>query len=131
MYNKEERRLEVFFDHNMNSLINLNSYGHDIEASWLVDRSVEILDDPKYMDKIKLQTVKLKTKRSFFKKGTCSRTFFYILNREFGYPMDAHFFVYLGLTYKSLRKYRKIIKDKYSQIDQINLDWLHLFKILV
>lgn len=36
----------------------------------------------------------------------------------------AHFFVYLGLTYKSLWKYRKIIKNKYSQIDQINLDWL-------
>ncbi|NQU80885.1 MAG: C-GCAxxG-C-C family protein, partial [Bacteroidetes bacterium] len=32
--------------------------------------------------------IKLKTKRVFLKKGTCSRTFFYILNREFGYPMD-------------------------------------------
>ncbi len=38
--------------------------------------------------------------------------------------MYAHFFVYLGLTYISLWKYRKIIKNKYSQIDQINLDWL-------
>jgi AraC-like DNA-binding protein len=38
--------------------------------------------------------------------------------------MYAHFFVYLGLTYQSLLKYRKIIKDNYSQIDQINLDWL-------
>ncbi len=38
--------------------------------------------------------------------------------------MYAHFFVYLGLTYKSLWKYRLIIKNKYSQIDQINLDWL-------
>ena len=38
--------------------------------------------------------------------------------------MYAHIFVYLGLTYKSLWKYRKIIKNNYSQIDQINLDWL-------
>jgi AraC-like DNA-binding protein len=38
--------------------------------------------------------------------------------------MYAHFFVYLGLTNKSLWKYRRIIKNKYSQIDQINLDWL-------
>jgi AraC-like DNA-binding protein len=38
--------------------------------------------------------------------------------------MYAHIFIYLGLTYKSLWKYRKIIKNKYSQIDQINLDWL-------
>ena len=36
----------------------------------------------------------------------------------------AHFFAYLGLTYKSLQKYRQIIKNNYSQIDQINLDWL-------
>ncbi len=38
--------------------------------------------------------------------------------------MYVHLFVYLGLTYKSLWKYRLIIKNKYSQIDQINLDWL-------
>ena len=38
--------------------------------------------------------------------------------------MYGHFFVYIGLSYKSLRRYRRIIKDQYSQIDQINLDWL-------
>ncbi len=37
---------------------------------------------------IKSETVKLKAKRTFIKKGTCSRTFFYILDREFGYPRD-------------------------------------------
>jgi AraC-like DNA-binding protein len=36
----------------------------------------------------------------------------------------AHFFVYLGITFKSLWKYRQIIRNKYSQIDQINLNWL-------
>lgn len=44
------------------------------------------------------------------------------------YPVSAllyvHFFVYLGMTFKSLHRYRQIIKNKYSQIDQINLDWL-------
>jgi mannobiose 2-epimerase len=52
VYNPKERRLEVFFDQDMNSLIDLNSYGHDIEASWLIDRGVEVLDDPNYADKI-------------------------------------------------------------------------------
>jgi cellobiose epimerase len=52
VYNPKERRLEVFFDDEMNSLIDLNSYGHDIEASWLIDRGVEILGDPKYFDMI-------------------------------------------------------------------------------
>lgn len=40
------------------------------------------------MKTIKSETVKLKAKRTFIKKGTCSRTFFYILDREFGFPLD-------------------------------------------
>ena len=33
---------------------------------------------------------KLNTKKTFLKKGTCSQAFFYILNREFGYPSNEH-----------------------------------------
>lgn len=40
------------------------------------------------MSWIKSKKVNLKAKRAFLKKGTCSRTFFYILNREFGHPRD-------------------------------------------
>jgi len=40
------------------------------------------------MKTIKSKKLQLKTKRVFLKKGTCSRTFFYILNREFGYSHD-------------------------------------------
>ncbi len=40
------------------------------------------------MKAIKSKTVKLRATRTFIKKGTCSRTFFYILDREFGYPRD-------------------------------------------
>ncbi|MCK4889582.1 MAG: C-GCAxxG-C-C family protein [Candidatus Aminicenantes bacterium] len=36
----------------------------------------------------KSNKIKRDTKRVFLKKGTCSRTFFYLLNREFGYPID-------------------------------------------
>ena len=45
LYNEEKQRLEVFFDRNMNSLIDLHSYGHDIETSWLVDRALDIYGD--------------------------------------------------------------------------------------
>lgn len=38
------------------------------------------------MNWIKQERVRLKTKRTFLKQGTCSRTFFYILNREYGNP---------------------------------------------
>lgn len=40
------------------------------------------------MRTIKSETVKLKAKRTFLKKGSCSRTFFYLLDREFGFPRD-------------------------------------------
>ncbi|NLO86451.1 MAG: N-acylglucosamine 2-epimerase [Clostridiales bacterium] len=36
VYNPEKGRLDVFFDGAFRSLIDLESYGHDIEASWLL-----------------------------------------------------------------------------------------------
>lgn len=45
MYNTERERLEVFFDSNLKSLLDLHSYGHDIEASWLIDRALAVTAD--------------------------------------------------------------------------------------
>lgn len=45
VYNPEKRRQEVFFDGEWNSLIDLHSYGHDIESSWLLDRGCRVLGD--------------------------------------------------------------------------------------
>ena len=46
IYRPDLHRQEVFFDRDWNSLIDLHSYGHDIETSWLVDRGCEVLGDP-------------------------------------------------------------------------------------
>ena len=46
IWNPERRRQEVFFDMDYHSLIDLYSYGHDIETSWLADRTLDLLDDP-------------------------------------------------------------------------------------
>ena len=45
VWNPEKRRQEVFFDHEYHSLIDLYSYGHDIETSWLADHTLDVLDD--------------------------------------------------------------------------------------
>ncbi len=37
IYNSKDGHLEVFFDHSLNSIANMHSYGHDIEAAWLID----------------------------------------------------------------------------------------------
>ena len=50
------KRQEVFFDKDYNSLIDLYSYGHDIETAWLLDRTLEILDEKEYTDKMSLIT---------------------------------------------------------------------------
>ncbi len=52
LYNQEKRRQEVFFDRNWNSLIDLYSYGHDIEAAWLLDRGCKVLGDPALTERI-------------------------------------------------------------------------------
>jgi mannobiose 2-epimerase len=45
VYNSDSHILEVFFDKKMNSIADIHSYGHDIEASWLIDRALEVLND--------------------------------------------------------------------------------------
>ena len=52
VYNPALKRQEVFFDKNYNSIIDLHSYGHDIETAWLMDRSLEVLGDDSYTQKI-------------------------------------------------------------------------------
>lgn len=43
MYSPDKRRLEVFFDRDYRSLLDMQSFGHDIEASWLMWDAVEAL----------------------------------------------------------------------------------------
>ncbi|MCI2048940.1 MAG: AGE family epimerase/isomerase [Lachnospiraceae bacterium] len=52
VWNPELRRQEVFFDRDMHSILDLYSYGHDIETSWLMDFGVEVLGEPAYRDLI-------------------------------------------------------------------------------
>lgn len=50
VYNQELGRQEVFFDRAWNSLIDLYSYGHDIETAWLIDRGCQVLGDNHYTE---------------------------------------------------------------------------------
>lgn len=52
VYNPAKHRQEVFFDANYNTILDLHSYGHDIETAWLMDRGVEVLGDPEYEEKM-------------------------------------------------------------------------------
>lgn len=53
IWNPVKRRQEVFFDMEYNSLIDLYSFGHDIETSWLADRTLDALGDAALTAKIR------------------------------------------------------------------------------
>lgn len=52
VYNPELHRQEVFFDEHWNTILDLHSYGHDIETAWLIDRGVEVIGEKKYEEKM-------------------------------------------------------------------------------
>lgn len=49
IFNGEKNCLRVFFDKELNEIGNIHSYGHDIEATWLIDRACEVIDDRRLM----------------------------------------------------------------------------------
>ncbi len=51
IFDDENDKLLVFFDRELNVIGDIHSYGHDIEASWLMDRAVEVLGDKAYIEK--------------------------------------------------------------------------------
>ncbi len=52
VYDPKLHRQEVFFDADYNSLIDLHSYGHDIESSWLIDWGCGLLGDRELSESI-------------------------------------------------------------------------------
>ncbi len=56
VFNPEKVQLEVFFDAKLHTISDLYSYGHDIEASWLLDRACEVLDDEEETEKTNAYT---------------------------------------------------------------------------
>lgn len=52
IYNPKLHRQEVFFDREMHSILDLHSYGHDIETAWLIRRGTDVLGDEAYEKKM-------------------------------------------------------------------------------
>jgi mannobiose 2-epimerase len=57
--NGETGRMTLFFDENWNSKSDIISFGHDIEASWLLQEAAEIVLEPALFDEVKTLTLKM------------------------------------------------------------------------
>lgn len=53
VYHPKRHRQEVFFDREMHSILDLHSYGHDIETAWLIQRGCEVLGEVSYLEKMR------------------------------------------------------------------------------
>lgn len=54
IYNKETTFIGVFFDRNWNSILDIKSFGHDIEASWLLDDAIKAaeIEEERYVQMV-------------------------------------------------------------------------------
>lgn len=59
IYFKEDARLLVFFNKNLNVIGDIHSYGHDIEATWLMDRACEVLGDETFTEEVSAMNKKI------------------------------------------------------------------------
>lgn len=59
IYFKEDARLLVFFNKNLNVIGDIHSYGHDIEATWLMDRACEVLGDERFTEEVSAMNKKI------------------------------------------------------------------------
>ena len=72
IYNPEKHRMEVFFDADYHSLLDMQSYGHDIEGSWLIRDAAEAFLDKaerRPWDDMCLDLLRSTTERAFTDHG--------------------------------------------------------------
>ena len=72
VYNPEKRRMEVFFDADFHPLLDMQSYGHDIEGSWLLWDAAETFlsrEEREPWRKMCMGLLESSTERAFTDRG--------------------------------------------------------------
>ncbi|MBA4411490.1 MAG: AGE family epimerase/isomerase [Bacteroidota bacterium] len=57
--NQKTKHLDLFFDENWNAKSTIVSYGHDIEASWLINEAASVLGDQELLSEVQQICIKV------------------------------------------------------------------------
>ena len=109
---KETSHLNLFFDDNWNSKYRIVSYGHDIEASWLIDEAVSVLEDKDLKNKILpiIKNIADAASQGLTTKGSM----IYEKNLEKGtIDRDSHWWVQAETVIGYLNMYQHTNDDEY------------------
>ncbi len=132
IYNQKEKRLDVFFDSEYNSLADYHSYGHDIEACWLIEKACDVLCNEEITNKVYAMTAEISNNiANLAFNGKC------LFNERVGDTLDKNrvWWVQAEGVLGFFKNYKRTGNEKYKQIalalyDYIennikseNLDW--------
>lgn len=53
IFDQKGNKLKVFFGRNLDEIGDVHSFGHDIEATWLIDRACDVIGDEEYAKKFR------------------------------------------------------------------------------
>ena len=111
IYSLEKRREEVFFDENYDSLLDITSYGHDIESSWLIEWGTSLLEDENLLSRVSSASSAMAA--NVYENAYDSRGF--VVNEKYGDSVDCTriWWVEAESIEGFLNEYRKSGDEKY------------------
>jgi mannobiose 2-epimerase len=129
------KHLELFFDNDWTSKYNIISYGHDIEAAWLLFEAAEVLGDKALIEKVKKLSIEIV--EASYEGLQPDGSMIYEKTHEGHVDTDRHWWIQaetiVGSTYAYLisgnEKYLAVAKNcweyiKASIIDKENGEWV-------
>ena len=111
IYSLEKRREEVFFDENYDSLLDITSYGHDIESSWLIEWGTSLLEDENLLSRVSSASSAMAA--NVYENAYDGRGF--VVNEKYGDSVDCTriWWVEAESIEGFLNEYRKSGDEKY------------------
>jgi mannobiose 2-epimerase len=122
--NQKTGHFELFFDDNWNSTSKLLSYGHDVEATWLIEEAARSLEDPELIarvQKLMLPVIETNLKEGIQIDGSMiyeSENHHFVNDRHWWVQVESMVGFYNAYQYSGNTKYLEVSLNLWSFIKQ-------------